>query len=110
MGINPHLIVKDLGLSRLRLGNQGIIQNLEDILTDLFQLILDLLTVVTDDGNVFFGALGFLLLFDGGDDPPGGTPSTNHVFVRDGKQVSLINRKLTIHLDPVSLRGRGRKS
>lgn len=47
---------------------------------------------------MLFRALGFLLLFDGGDDSPGGTASANDVLVRDGKQVTLIDGKFASDL------------
>lgn len=86
-----HLVVEHLGLASLSLGNKGLVKNVEHILADSLQLIFDLLTVVTDDRNVLLGALGFLLLLDGGNDTPGGTAGTDHVLVRDGEKVTFID-------------------
>lgn len=47
---------------------------------------------------MLFRALGFLLLFDGGDDSPGGTAGANDVLVSNGKQVTLIDGKFASDL------------
>lgn len=67
---NAHLVVEDLGLAGLGLGDQRVIQNVQDILADILKLLLDLITVLLDDTNVLVGTLGLLLLLDGGDDAP----------------------------------------
>ena len=59
-----HLVVKDLGLSRLRLWDEGAVQNIEDILADFLKLGLDLLAVIADSADVLVGALGLFLLLD----------------------------------------------
>jgi hypothetical protein len=91
-------VVEDLGLSGLSLGDQGLIQNVENILADLLQFGLDLLTVVTDGGNVLISALGFLFLLDRGDDAPGGTSCANNVLVGNREKVSLVNGKFPAQL------------
>lgn len=80
---NAHLVVEDLGLASLSLGDQGVAQNVQHILADLLEFGLNLLAIVTDDGNVLVRALGLLLLLDGGDDAPRGTAGTDNVLVRD---------------------------
>ena len=45
-------MVEDLGLSRLSLGDQGLVEDIEDILADLLKLLLDLLSVLADGGDV----------------------------------------------------------
>lgn len=67
---NVHLVVEDLGLARFSLGNQGLIKNIKDILADFLELGLNLLAVIADGGNVFFGSLRLLLLLDRGDNAP----------------------------------------
>ena len=57
-------MVEHLGLSRLGLWDQGLVQDVEDILADLLEFGLDLLTVVPDGRNMFVGALRLLLLLD----------------------------------------------
>jgi hypothetical protein len=99
---NSHLVVEDLGLAGLGLGNQGLVQDVQDILADLLQLGLDLLAVVADDSDVLLGALRLLLLLDGGDDAPRGTAGTDNVLVRNGKQVTLVNSELATDLESVS--------
>ena len=88
-------MVKDLGLSRLGLWNQGLVKDIKDILADLLELGLNLLAVIADGGDVLLGSLGLLLLLDGGDDAPGGTTGSNDVLVGDREQVALVNRELT---------------
>ena len=61
-------MVEDLGLARLGLGDEGVVEDVEDILADLLKLGLDLLAVVADGADVLLRALGLLLLLDGGDD------------------------------------------
>jgi len=63
-------VVKDLRLSRLGLGDQGLVQDVEDILADLLELGFDLLAVIADSRNMLVCALGLLFLFDRGDDAP----------------------------------------
>jgi hypothetical protein len=63
-------VVEDLGLARLGLGDEGVVEDVEDILADLLELGLDLLAVFTDGANVLLGALGLLLLLDRGNDAP----------------------------------------
>ena len=91
-------MVEDLGLSRLGLWDEGFVEDIEDILADLLELGLDLLAVVTDGDDVLVGALGFLLLLDGGNDSPGGTSGPNDVLVGNGEEISLVDRKLTTQL------------
>lgn len=65
-----HLVVEDLGLSGLGLGDQAVVENIENILANLLELELNLLTVLADDADVLVCALLLLLLLDGGDDAP----------------------------------------
>ena len=66
-------MVEDLGFSRLGAGDQAIVQHVQNILADTFELFLNLLAVFTNGANVLVGAFGFLLLLNGGDNAPGGT-------------------------------------
>lgn len=54
---NSHLVVEDLGLARLGLRDEGLVEHIEHILADLFELGLNLLTIVADGSNVLLGAL-----------------------------------------------------
>jgi hypothetical protein len=94
-----HLVVEDLGLAGLGLRDQGVVQDIEDILADLLELGLDLLAVVADGGDVLVGALGLLLLLNGRDDAPGSTSGADHVLVGHGQEVSLVNGELAAQLD-----------
>ena len=57
-------MVEDFGLARLGLGDQGLVQDIKNILADLLKLGLDLLTVIADGRDMLVGALGLLLLLD----------------------------------------------
>ena len=98
IGANVHLVVEDLGLSGLGLGDQGLIKDVKDILADLLELGLDLLAVITDGGNVLLGSLGLLLLLDRGDNAPRGTSGTDDVLVGNGQKVALVNAELSTKL------------
>lgn len=98
IGANVHLVVEDLGLSRLGLGDQGLIKDVKDILADLLELGLDLLAVIADGGNVLLGSLGLLLLLDRGDDAPRGTSGTHDVLVGNGQKVALVDAELSTKL------------
>jgi hypothetical protein len=93
-----HLVVENLRFARLGLWNQGLVENIEDILADLLELSLDLLAVIADGCDVLIGTLGLLLLLDGGDDAPGSTSSTDNVLVCDRQEISLINTQLASKL------------
>lgn len=70
LGWHLHLVVENLGLAGLGLGDKRVVEDLEDILADFLQLALDLLPVLTDESHVLLRALGLLLLLDGRDDAP----------------------------------------
>lgn len=93
-----HLVVEDLGLARGSVGNQGLVEDVKDILADLLELKLDLRAVLLDGGDMLVGALGLLLLLDRGDDAPGGTAGANDVLVGDAEEVALVNGELTTEL------------
>jgi hypothetical protein len=97
-GFDVHLVVENLGLARLGLGDEGLIEDVQDILANLLKLGLDLLAVVADGANVLLRALGLLLLLDRGDDAPRGTSCADNVLVGDGQEVALVNGELTADL------------
>ena len=45
-------MVEDFALAGLGLGDEAVVEHIEDILADLLELGLDLLAVVADDANV----------------------------------------------------------
>merc|ERR1712000_280966 len=94
--ITLHLVIEDLGLASLSRGDQVLVENVEDIFADLAELLLDCLTVFFDELDLRLIAFGFLLLFDGCDDSPGGTTSTDDVLVGNGEEISLFNRELLV--------------
>lgn len=62
--VTLHLVVEDLGLSQLGVGDQVISKDLKDIIADALELLLDLGAVGLDHGDVGLGSLGLLLLLD----------------------------------------------
>jgi len=96
---NIHLVVEDLALASLSLGDKAVVQDIEHILAHLLELELDLLAVLADDADVLVRALGLLLLLNAGDDAPGGTAGTDDVFVGDRQEVALVDCELTTDLD-----------
>jgi hypothetical protein len=50
-------VIEDLGLAGLSLGDERLVQNIEDILANFLEFGLDLLTVVTDGADVLVRAL-----------------------------------------------------
>lgn len=101
-----HLMVEHSGLARPGVGDEGGIENLEDILADALELGFDLLTVFRDDGDVLVRTLGVLLLLDGGDDAPRGTTGANDVLVRDREEVALIDGEFSTDLEESACRRR----
>ena len=99
--IDAHLVVENLGLARLGLGNEGLVEDVQDILADLLELGLDLLAVVADGADVLLRALGLLLLLDRGNDAPRRASGTDNVLVGDGQKVALVNGELTADLHGV---------
>ena len=104
--IDAHLVVENLGLARLGLGNEAVVQDVEDILADLLELGLNLLPVVADGADVLLRALGLLLLLDGGDDAPRGTSCADHVLVGHREEVALVDGQLAANLPWVRSRHR----
>jgi len=89
-------VVEDLGLAALGRGDKVLLENLKDVLADLAELGLDLLTVLLDQADLGLVALALLLLLDGGDDAPGGATGTDDVLVSDGKEVPLLDGQLLV--------------
>lgn len=77
-----------------------LVKEVEDILAEAGELLLDLLLVLLEEVEVL-GALGFLLLFDGGDGTPGGSAGTDGVLVSDGKQVTFFDGEFLVGADDV---------
>ena len=91
-------MVKDLRLARLGLGDQGLVEDIEDILADLLEFGLDLLTVIADGADMLIGALRLLFLLDRGDDAPRCSPCADYVLVCDREKVSLIDSQFAANL------------
>jgi hypothetical protein len=91
-------MVEDLGLAGLGLGNQSVVEDIEDILADSLEFCLDLLTVVPDGSDMLVGALGLLLLLNRRDDSPRCPSCADHILVCNGEEVSFVNRELAAKL------------
>ena len=91
-------MVEDLGFARLSLGNEGVVKDVKDILADVLEFGLDLLTIIADGGDVLISSLGLLLLLDGGDYTPGCTSSSNNVLVGHRQKVAFIDGQLATKL------------
>lgn len=89
-------MVEDLGLARGGGWDKVFVENLEDVLTDLGELGLDLLPVGLDHVDLLVVSFALLLLLDGGDNSPRCSSSTNDVFVGNGKEVSLLDSELLV--------------
>ena len=93
---NLHLVVEDLGLAALGRGNQVLVKNVQNVLADLGKLVLNLLAVLLDEGDLGLVALRLLFLLDGGDDSPGRTAGTDDVLVGNRQEIPLFNSELYI--------------
>ncbi len=89
-------MVEDLGLARLGRGDEVSIKDGEDILADLGKLILNLLAVLLDKGDLAGVSLRLLLLLDGSNNSPRGTAGTDDILVGDRKKVSLFDGEITV--------------
>lgn len=91
-------MVENLGLASGGVGDEALVQDIENVLADLLELELDLAAVLLDGGDVLVRALGLLLLLNGGDDAPRGTASADNVLVGNAEEVALVNGELTAQL------------
>lgn len=89
-------MVEDLRLARGGRWNEVLVKDLEDVLTDLGELGLDLLPVGLDHVNLLVVSFALLLLLDGGDNSPRCSSSTNDVLVGDREEVSLLNGEFLV--------------
>ena len=55
-------MVEDTGLSTLSLGDQIVLEELDDLGADVAELLLHLLGVVSNEGDVLLVSLGLLLI------------------------------------------------
>lgn len=94
--VDIHLVVEHLRLARLSGRDKVLVQDVQDVIADLGQLCLDLLSVLLDEANLRRVALGLLLLLDRGDDSPGGTSGTNDVLVGDGKEIAFLDSQIAV--------------
>lgn len=95
-GVGAVLGFGSSSLSRglLELGDQVLLQHVENIVADILQTGLNLLTEVVDDLSLL--ALLLLLLLAAADHSPPCSVGANHVFVRHRQQVSLLHGQLLV--------------
>ena len=94
--VTLHLVIKDFRFAGGSGGDKVLVKDLEDILADLCKLRLDLLPVALNHGDLGLISFRFLLLLDGGDDPPRGAAGTDNVLIGDGEQIALLDCKFLI--------------
>lgn len=87
-----------LGLSSLGSGDQVLVEDFEDVVADVRELGLDLLAVRLDLLHLALVPLALFLLLDRADDPPRSPTRANHVLVRDGEEVALLDGELETEL------------
>jgi hypothetical protein len=91
-------VIEDLGLARLGLWDERLIQDIEHILANFLEFGLNLLAIVTNGANMLVRALRFLLLLDGRDDAPRSTSGSDHVLVSNREQVSFVDSEFSTKL------------
>ncbi len=94
-------MIEDLGLARFGLGDERLVQNVEDILANFLEFGLNLLAIIADGANMLVGTLRFFLLFNGRDYAPRGTSSSDNVLVGDREKVPFVNGELSTELQRV---------
>lgn len=89
-------MVEHLGLAGCGGGNEVLVKDFEDIVADLGELGLDLLSVLLDESDLRRVALRLLLLLNRSDYSPRGAASTNDVLVGDGEKVALLDGEVAV--------------
>ena len=85
-----HLVVEDLAFFGGGVGDEFLLEDLEDISADVEQFLLDLLSVLSDNRD----SVALALLLDGRDHSPRSSSGADHVLVSDRKQVPFLNSEL----------------
>ena len=88
-------MVENLGFARLSLRDQRLIEDIKNVLANLLEFGLNLLTILADSRYVLVGAFRFLLLLDGGDDAPRSTSGAHHVLVSYREEIALIDSQFS---------------
>lgn len=78
-----HFVVEDLRFTGLSRGNQVLVEYGEDIIAYFAELGFDLNSVALDFLDLSFISFALFLLFNGRDDTPGRSASSNHILVCD---------------------------
>lgn len=85
--VSLHFVIEHLGLLGRRVRDQALVDDVEDVVTDVDELGLDLRLVVFDDLHL----VAVALLLDAGNDAPRGSAGSDHVLVRDGQEVTFLD-------------------
>ena len=75
---------------RLRVDQQGLVDEVKDVLANASKFCLNLLLVVLNFLHILGVALDVLLLLDGGEDAPGRAPCSNNILEGNSQNVSLF--------------------
>jgi hypothetical protein len=88
--ISLHLVIEYFALLRLRIRDKLVLNNFQDVGTYIFELSLNLSLVRLNQGQL----VGIALLLDGGDNSPTGASRSDHVLIRNGQQIPLLDGEL----------------
>jgi hypothetical protein len=99
-----HLEVEDLGLSSGGALDELVIEEPDDVIAEVVELILDLLLVGLEEGEVL-GVLGLFLLLDRAECAPGSPSRPDGVLVGHRQEVALLHTELLVEVDDYLLHG-----
>merc|ERR1719217_1589380 len=89
--VSLHLLVEDLRLTAACLGNELVIQKLQDGVANLVEFTLNFGAVLLCKLGVLLVALGLLLLLHAGDNTPSSTAAANGILIGNRKEISLLD-------------------
>ena len=91
MVVAHHLVVEDLALEARRVGDEVLLEDLEDLVAHALELLLNVVLVRAHEVAVVLArvALRVLLVLECVDDPPRRPPGADHILVRDGEETGV---------------------
>lgn len=89
-------MVEDLGLARLGRGDEVRVKDIKNVVADLSELGLNLLSVLLDKADLRRVALRFLLLLNRSDNSPRSTAGADDVLVGNRQKVALLDGKIPV--------------
>merc|ERR1719267_213965 len=89
--VSLHLLVEDLRLAAACLGDELVIQKLQDGVANLVEFTLNFGAVLLCKLGVVLVALGLLLLLHAGDDTPSSTTAANGILVGNKQEIALLD-------------------